>query len=1328
MVSDPLGLLSNNGQSVGVSGTINDPLGLLSTVEKEYITTPGGRWEKPSDPLGLLSEEQINKSIKAQILEGIEEPADEMKVLGMDVLRTMRDTGLGVAEAAGAIAKGIVATPVSGVVGLLAGAKEAEGKSDVIYQNIRKVLPDATHSDDAMFWGEKIWTAKGASFANEIAMGITSAEYLNDTKSKAQLVGLANSMLSSGGTDEQNNRLIDLSRSLTAEAKNISSSREEYESEVAAVKNEPKATTRFSLEAATKAIEDISGEATKYLTNTGEKTTGLVMKPFEIISESSKWWGDKIYEATGDPDLAASASAGLEIAANFALPILGGKLRANLKAASVAKTLAAKEAAEAAIRQNLLDIRKAELDALKAEPNRLGELSLKEYQLKKQSQLDAIKSEYEASKIGSPLKKPEPITPKKSEFVDVGETTVRDRPTYQEIYNRSTDGIGQSKTPARISENSLKKINEFRKKQGLPEFGVSKYATKPVEAKPISTEPLKVSLTDKIVGKQKVRAIKPIEEKFIDVEGSKVVDPTPQTSKAPVFESTETIKSGITKNSRSQIVTSKEYADQITREPYSQIIAGTDAKLPDIKSAESYQTLKTYIPKMKERAIAATEAFIDAIDIEAPYKRIGSPNTGLKIKNMASMQTAKTEFSLHYADKLGGMVNWSRTDMATIPLLYEKPTKFKTLSKQEQVRLKQAVDEFGKFFEDAKQQYADYGVELDFTKRITEEIQSLIDEGRKNGLDEGSILDLENALKEAQNMNFVHIPSAMWFDHLIRTNPEAASRALKLQATQKRKSFSINDLIDNGVISGSKVHAADIIASYGRRMGRDFALLDVVEAAKSEGLAIPNNKWADMLKSDPALEGKFVDAPPSASILKGYKLHNQLAKTVDDMVKWRDPQSLWDKVTATAKGYAFANPVILPMNDFYQAIMARSWDSIARADKMFTQTAKGFKDVYKQTPEYWEASELGLFSKTQSNPWDSWKAKLDSIKFDLPQRVFDKTSATIKNPIKEIYTLSHNLAWSMDEGIRMGTYRYFLDKGFSKSEAAQIAAKFHGDYASIPAKTRKALNRTLFTPTFKIAMGKLYGEMLTSAIKETPINVANLINKQGNLNYRAGAMAKGLIGTIAIAEGMDLLMNMYGFKTDEWGRKYSKEVITEDGPEEIVQTFSGPHNMAQRFFYRFDSAMDIANEGTFLSNIIARNSWEITPALRLMYNLAQNQRPNGEQIYNSLDDPATIAADIWGYSTKSIVAMYGAMDTDEKDAKARKVLQEETSRAFDYVTRLVSFSYIRGQEAGRLQYKMKNLESLLYKALFSEEGLTDDRIANFQEAVYNLVQEHTEEE
>ena len=1323
MANDPLGLLSGKNNDVA-----KDPLGLLSGVEKEYVATPGGKWEKPSDPLGLLSEEQIKSAVRGQILSGIEEPESEMKALGMDILSTIKDTGLGVAEAAGAMAKGAVATVVGGLSGVIAGGVESTGKSDVMYQNIRQVIPDATQSEDAMFWGEKVWTKKGASFANEISMGITSAEYLNDAKSKAQMVGLTNAMLSTGGTDEQNNMLMDMAHSLTAEASKISSSRSEYEEEVAAVAEEPRAITEFNMEAATRVIEDVSGEATKYLTERGEKATEVVMKPFEIISESSKWWGDKIYEATGNPSLAASASAGLEIAANFALPGLAGKLRGNLKAASAAKTAAAKEAAEAAIRQNLLDIRKAELEALRAEPNRLGDLSLKEYQLKKQSQLDAIKTEYEASKIGEPLKKPEPISPKKSEFVDVGETTVRDSPTYQEIYSRSAEGIGQSQTPARVSGNSLDKINAFRREQGLPEFGTSEYAAKTVEAKPISTDPLQVALTDKVVGKQKVRTIKPVEEKFIEVEGAKVVDPTPQTSKAPVFESAETTKTGVTKSSKSQKVTSREYSDQITREPYNQVAEGTDAKLTNISSADTYQTLKTALPRMKEKAVAATEAFVNALDVEAPYRRIGSPNTGLKIKNMASMQTAKTEFALHYADKLGQMVNRSRTDMARIPLLYEKPAKFKALKKQEQTRLKESVDEFGKFFEDAKQQYSDYGIELDFTKRISEEIQSLIDEGRKSGLDEGSILDLENALKEAQDMNFVHIPSAMWFDHLVRTNPEAASRALKLQATQKRKSFSINDLIDNGVISESQVHAADIIASYGRRMGRDFALLDVVDAAKAEGLAIPKNKWSDMLKSDPTLEGKFVDAPPSASILKGYKLHNQLAKTVDDMVKWRDPQSLWDKVTATTKGYAFANPVILPMNDFYQSVMARSWDSIARADKAFTQSAKGFKDVYKQTPEYWEAGELGLFSKTQANPWESWKAKLDSVKVDLPQRIFDKTGATIKNPIKEIYTLSHNLAWAMDEGMRMGTYRYFIDKGFSKPEAAQIAAKFHGDYASIPAKTRKALNRTLFTPTFKIAMGKLYGEMLTGAIKEAPMNVATLINKQGKPNYRANAMAKGLVGTVAIVEGFDLLMESYGFKTDEWGRKYSKEVVTEEGAEEVVVTFSGPHNMAQRFFYRFDSAMDLTNEGSFISNIIARNSWEITPALRLVYSLGQNQRPNGDQIYNSLDDAATIAADIWDYSAKNIVAMAGAMDTDEKDVKARKVLQEETSRAFDYLTRLVSFSYMRGPEAGRLEYKMKNLESLFYQALFSDEGLTDERLENFQEAVYTLVDEQTQED
>jgi len=107
MANDPLGLLSGNNND-----GIKDPLGLLSGVEKEYVTTPGGKWEKPSDPLGLLSEEQIKSAVKGQILSGIEEPESEMKALGMDILSTIKDTGLGIAEAAGAMAKGAVATVV----------------------------------------------------------------------------------------------------------------------------------------------------------------------------------------------------------------------------------------------------------------------------------------------------------------------------------------------------------------------------------------------------------------------------------------------------------------------------------------------------------------------------------------------------------------------------------------------------------------------------------------------------------------------------------------------------------------------------------------------------------------------------------------------------------------------------------------------------------------------------------------------------------------------------------------------------------------------------------------------------------------------------------------------------------------------------------------------------------------------------------------------------------------------------------------------------------------------------------------------------------------
>jgi len=73
-------------------------------------------------------------------------------------------------------------------------------------------------------------------------------------------------------------------------------------------------------------------------TELGKESTELAMKPFEALGKAAKYWGDKTYDATGSPELAAIVASCIEAAAYLGLPKLGIKLKKSLKANKFTET------------------------------------------------------------------------------------------------------------------------------------------------------------------------------------------------------------------------------------------------------------------------------------------------------------------------------------------------------------------------------------------------------------------------------------------------------------------------------------------------------------------------------------------------------------------------------------------------------------------------------------------------------------------------------------------------------------------------------------------------------------------------------------------------------------------------------------------------------------------------------------------------------------------------------------------------------------------------------------------------------------------------------
>jgi hypothetical protein len=513
-------------------------------------------------------------------------------------------------------------------------------------------------------------------------------------------------------------------------------------------------------------------------------------------------------------------------------------------------------------------------------------------------------------------------------------------------------------------------------------------------------------------------------------------------------------------------VLTREKATELTKEPSMDAadIVGKST-LSFMGTQGIYEAMARQLPMLKQKAKAVAAATADILDVEAPWKRVYAPETGFHVKNYFSMRDRWETYSLDYARQNGRLFKFDESVAPDVVLSAENPAYFKALPKETKVQVRDASQHLQLLFKAAQKEYAKRGVKLDFKERITNELAKLIDDAEAAGRPAHEITGLKQALNTAKQMNFVHIPSAMWFEGMLAKDPAGFSNKLKLLAPQKRKTLMIKDLIDRGIIDKTDIHPADIIASYGRRMGRDFGLLNIVDAAIKEGKASTKPK-----------EG-FLPAPPNAGILRGKHLHPLLHDLVYEMTKHYDRKmGAIESLFSITKMTAFYNPLFLPMYDMIQASMLGSAMNI----KMPQYAAKAIKDVWKKTPDYYEALDNGIASKPFNNPMRSWKHMVETAKRSRGGQVFD----IIKEPnvLKTVYNASWHVAWRLDETVRMMSYNYLKEKGFAPREAAQIAARFHSDYASVPASTRRFLNHIFFTPTFKITMGKLYKDMIGNTI------------------------------------------------------------------------------------------------------------------------------------------------------------------------------------------------------------------------------------------------------
>jgi len=515
-----------------------------------------------------------------------------------------------------------------------------------------------------------------------------------------------------------------------------------------------------------------------------------------------------------------------------------------------------------------------------------------------------------------------------------------------------------------------------------------------------------------------------------------------------------------------------------------------------------------------------------------------------------------------------------------------------------------------------------------------------------------------------------------------------------------------------------------------------MALLDIRDAAVQEGLAVPLTKQQIALKKKGVAikppEG-FVDAPRTAGILGDTFMHPALADHIDAMTKFVESKSKWQKFTFLNKMTAFYNPLFLPMYDIVQQTMLRGplnlYKTVPGAGQVAAYVVdknfrKAIKDVWKKTPDYYEALENGLASKPFNNPFKTWKRMLDEAKKTGGEKYVRLLEDLLPHKgLMHLYELSWDIAWRLDETIRMDTYNYLRNKDYNAREAAQIAAKYHSDYASVPAETRRKLNAFFFTPTFKITMGKLYGRMMTDAIKSTA--------KLGGVDKTTKAYAKGIIGTASILFAFDMFMTSgLKFDRDEFGRRYKKRVETEDGEKDLVVTWSTPANMFLKYIYRAKSVTKPGVENP-IKSLLEQNKWEIHPIYRVVYDIIENKNGIGDKVYSEFDSRPMKAFKQTKYAITNIIQALSAFEEQPSNKEANKKFAEETSTLLQILTRPFTFKYMRNVEEHRAASKMNALTNRFRGEIFTNlrnkrEAMPKEMLNNYLDQINKIQQEYEE--
>ncbi len=266
-------------------------------------------------------------------------------------------------------------------------------------------------------------------------------------------------------------------------------------------------------------------------------------------------------------------------------------------------------------------------------------------------------------------------------------------------------------------------------------------------------------------------------------------------------------------------------------------------------------------------------------------------------------------------------------------------------------------------------------------------------------------------------------------------------------------------------------------AHYMETTWRSLASDDLIRAInENPHLAAPaESAPADWVELDPRMYQASKDLRYSPAI----------SEAIEELAASRPTRSVfgraYDGFNTAMKMIGFYNPIVMGKNDLVQMWRLSGMKSLVKIPRAFGIWNRKGKTYDRYRREGLFAHEMSFQPAADVIMQDMIRATEQSF-----GRFAAGEMAKWLNPIKITQNLrefNDRITWNLDEILRIAaaesiqTGRLAQNYGMSHFELTELANDFMANYGKVPKKTRRALNRVIFTPTYKISMARVLAQI-----------------------------------------------------------------------------------------------------------------------------------------------------------------------------------------------------------------------------------------------------------